>query len=88
MEAPRPDDGSVLHFPGGERLPPESRRRKVTIRLVAAAVLMASVAYLGWRGGFTVYFDAWWIGIPMLAVEIHNAVGISLYTLALWHVDQ
>lgn len=66
----------------------ESLRRKVVIRGVAIAALTVTVAYLAWRiGAGTVNLAVWWIAIPLLLAELHNAFGLILFTVALWDVD-
>jgi cellulose synthase (UDP-forming) len=49
--------------------------------------VVASAGYLAWRAGFTIDPAYWWIAIPLLAVEIHNALGLTMFTIALWDVD-
>lgn len=47
-----------------------------------------TAAYLTWRiGAETVNLAAWWVAVPLLVAEIHNAFGLLLYTVALWEVD-
>ena len=53
---------------------PESPRRLLLIRAVSIAALVVTGAYLAWRALFTVNLDAWFIGVPMLALEVHAAV--------------
>ena len=67
---------------------PEGPRRLLLIRAVSIAALVATGAYLAWRALFTVNLDAWFIGVPMLALEIHAAVGLALFTFSLWDVDR
>ncbi len=47
-----------------------------------------TAAYLAWRiGAGTVNLSVWWVAIPLLLAELHNAFGLVLYTVALWGVD-
>ena len=74
-------------YPGAARPEPESRRRARLIRSVAVAAVVVSVAYLAWRAAFTVDLGFWWVALPLLGMEIHNTLGLAMYTVALWDVD-
>jgi cellulose synthase (UDP-forming) len=50
--------------------------------------LAATAAYLGWRALATLNLDAWYLAVPMLAFEVHAAVGLGLFTFSLWDVDR
>ena len=66
----------------------ESAARKLLIRGTAAAAIAVTLGYLAWRiAAGTVNLAWWWVAIPLLAVEIHNAFGLILYTFALWSLD-
>ncbi len=74
--------GSVAGVPE-----PESFGRLWTIRTVALLTLSISTVYLGWRLLFTLDSGSWWASAFLLALEIHNTVGLVLYTIAGWRVD-
>jgi cellulose synthase (UDP-forming) len=75
-------------FRDGRRPAVESRRHAAFVRLVAVAALAVTAAYLTWRvTAGTVNLGAWWIAVPLLVTEIHNAFGLLLFTVALWEVD-
>ena len=75
-------------FRDGQRPAAESARRVAVVRLFALAALAVTAAYLTWRvAAGTVNLAAWWVAVPLLAAEIHNAFGLLLYTVALWEVD-
>lgn len=75
-------------FRDGRRPAAESLRRVAIVRLVAVAALAVTTAYLTWRvAAGTVNLAAWWVAVPLLVAEIHNAFGLLLYTVALWEVD-
>jgi cellulose synthase (UDP-forming) len=75
-------------FREGARPTAEPPRRKALIHLVAVVALATTAAYLAWRiGAGTVNLAAWWVALPLLAAEIHNAFGLVLFTVALWEVD-
>jgi cellulose synthase/poly-beta-1,6-N-acetylglucosamine synthase-like glycosyltransferase len=71
------------------RLPAaETRSRKLAIRGMAVVALGISLTYLTWRlVAGTVDLAWWWVAIPLYAVEVHNAFGLLLYTIALWSMD-
>ena len=69
-------------------LPPvESPSRRLLIRSVALVALAVTAAYLGWRALATLNLDAWYVAVPMFALELHAAVGLGLFTFSLWDVD-
>ena len=75
-------------FRDGRRPAAESPRRVAVVRLVAVAALAVTAAYLTWRvAAGTVNLEAWWVAVPLLVAEIHNAFGLVLFTVALWEVD-
>ncbi|HUZ85281.1 MAG TPA: glycosyltransferase, partial [Gaiellales bacterium] len=53
---------------------------------MAVLAVALTVAYLIWRAGWTIHGAALWIALPFLAVEIHNAIGLGVFSLALWDV--
>jgi cellulose synthase (UDP-forming) len=57
------------------------------IRGTAVTALTVTAAYLLWRLTGTINLDWWWLAIPLFVVEIHNAFGLGLYTVALWSLD-
>jgi hypothetical protein len=74
-------------FRDGSLPPPESPVRRLVIHGVALAAIGVTVAYLAWRLTSTIALDWWWVAIPLFIVEVHNAFGLVLYTVALWSVD-
>lgn len=86
---PDPIDEAVElpQFLGSERPTPESHRQQLLVRGVAVATILVTFAYLSWRALATVDLSIWWLALPLLLAEVHNAVGLSLYTLSLWDVD-
>lgn len=75
-------------FRDGSLPPPESPARRSLIHGVALAAIGVTVAYLAWRLTSTIALDWWWVAIPLFVVEVHNAFGLVLYTIALWSVDR
>jgi cellulose synthase (UDP-forming) len=75
-------------FRDGSIPAPRSARARTLVRAVALAAIALTGAYLAWRVvGGTVALEWWWVAIPLLVVEAHNAFGLVLYTVALWDVD-
>lgn len=83
VEGPAP---SVV-FRDGALPPPESPARRRRIRVIALLALAISAIYLTWRFVDTIALDWWWVAIPLFVVEIHNALGLVLFTIALWDLD-
>ncbi|HSK94191.1 MAG TPA: glycosyltransferase [Candidatus Angelobacter sp.] len=70
-------------------LPPrETPSRLLLIRGTSLLALLATAIYLGWRVTSTLNPDAQWLSWPMLALELHAAIGLGLFTFSLWDVDR
>jgi cellulose synthase (UDP-forming) len=65
----------------------ETATRKALIHGVALVAIGVTAAYLGWRLTGTINLAWWWVAIPLFVVEVHNAFGLVLYTVALWSLD-
>lgn len=74
-------------FIGGARPTPESGGRKATIRGVALLTVAVTYLYLGWRITSTIDLAVWWVALPLILAEVHNGIGLVLYTLSLWNID-
>jgi cellulose synthase (UDP-forming) len=74
-------------FRDGSLPAPESAARRALIHGVALLAIAVTIAYLAWRLGGTISAQWWWVAIPLFVVEVHNAFGLALYTVALWRVD-
>jgi len=83
----RDSDAVVATFRDGSLPPPESRAAKRRIHGVAVAAIVVTTAYLAWRLTGTINLDWWWIAVPLFVVELHNAFGLVLYTVALWSLE-
>lgn len=81
------DPGEIPQFLGSERPAPESARQLLLVRGVAVATIAVTFAYLVWRAVATLDLSVWWLAVPLLLAEMHNALGLSLYTMSLWDVD-
>lgn len=71
----------------GSLPPAETPARKLLIRGGAVLAIAVTGAYLLWRLHGTINLAWWWVAIPFFVVELHNAFGLVLYTIALWDVD-
>ena len=78
---------ALPRFPGAAPPERESAGRKRLVRVVSVSAVLGTLAYLGWRVGFTVDLAFWWVAIPLLVLEFHNALGVAMFTVALWDVD-
>jgi cellulose synthase (UDP-forming) len=74
-------------FRDGSLPSPESPLRRTVIHGVALFAIAVTAAYLVWRLTSTIALEWWWVAIPLFVVEVHNAFGLVLYTIALWSVD-
>lgn len=74
-------------FRDGSLPPPESLRRRLLIRGFAVTAIVVTFLYLGWRLDGTIALEWWWVAVPLFLVEVHNAFGLLLYTVALWSMD-
>ncbi len=72
---------------GPDLPPPETPLRRRSIQVIAVLALVAGIGYLVWRGGFTLDLDAWWLSIPLLALEAWTFLGLGLFAYSLWDVD-
>jgi cellulose synthase (UDP-forming) len=90
MHGTAPESGARLAssvFRDGSLPPPESRARRLLIHGTALLALAVTLAYLAWRLNGTIALAWWWVAIPLFVVEVHNAFGLALYTIALWSLD-
>lgn len=83
----RTDPASVRSFPDGSMPAPETARRKLLVRGWALTSIAVTFVYLAWRLAGTIDLGWWWVAIPLFVVEVHNALGLVLYTVALWNLD-
>ena len=73
----------------GPALPdPEPLLRRLVVRGIAVAALVASGIYLTWRATATLDLAAWWASIPLLVLEIHATLGLAMFAFSLWDVDR
>jgi len=80
----------IIHLPrleGGEMPPLETSRHKAFVRGWAIATLLVTAAYIAWRLTSTINLGVWWVAVPLIVAEAHNAFAFGLFTLALWDLD-
>ncbi len=65
----------------------ESPRRRATVRLLALATIAGTLAYLTWRTGWTLSGATLALALPLLLLEVHAVLSLTLYTHDLWDVD-
>jgi cellulose synthase/poly-beta-1,6-N-acetylglucosamine synthase-like glycosyltransferase len=82
-----PDRERPGWFRDGSMPSRETPARKFLIHSVALIAIGVTAAYLAWRLVGTINLTWWWVAIPLFVVEVHNAFGLVLYTVALWSLD-
>jgi cellulose synthase (UDP-forming) len=91
MHTTRPGSGeagsTATVFRDGSLPAPETEQRRGLIHAVALFAIAVTFAYLAWRLTSTIALRWWWIAVPLFVAEVHNAIGLVLYTIALWRVD-
>jgi cellulose synthase/poly-beta-1,6-N-acetylglucosamine synthase-like glycosyltransferase len=68
--------------------PPETVLSRRAIRLVGMAAVAMSIVYLTWRATSTINPENWFLAVPMWIVELHAALGLALFVIALWDIDR
>ncbi len=74
-------------FPFAGYPPPEPVAPRRWTRFVALAAMAIGAAYLVWRAGFTVAWDAWWVSVPLLLLEVHAYISLLLFVPVTWDLD-
>jgi cellulose synthase (UDP-forming) len=64
------------------------RRRLFTIRVVVVLTAMLGLDYVLWRWFFSVNWDAWWIGVPLVLAETYSLVDSLLFGLGMWRLRE
>src|SRR4051794_19319125 len=75
-------------LPGTDLPAPESPARPAAIPSIAGSALAVAMAYLPGRTVATVDLAVWWVSVPLLVLEYHAALGLTLFTFSLWDVDR
>lgn len=74
-------------FPFAGYPPPEPIASRRWSRFAPLAAILVGAAYLVWRAGFTVKWDAWWASIPLLLLEVHAYISLLLFVPDTWDLD-
>lgn len=71
-------------------LPNDVRARAVLkqrlTRVIIATNLLLGTFYITWRWGFSINFDYWWIGIPLILAETYSYLDSWLFGAVIWRV--
>lgn len=81
------DDDPLTGLEQSEPLAPLPSRARAGIRSFAVVVLAASFVYLGWRVGFTIAWQTWWVSVPLVLAEAHLIFRSAMTVYELWDID-
>lgn len=63
-------------------------RRLLLIRVVVVVTALLGLNYVTWRWLFSVNWDAWWIGVPLVLAETYSLVDSLLFGLTMWRLKE
>jgi cellulose synthase (UDP-forming) len=79
---------AVLRVVLGRRLMEDaearSRLRLWCLRIVIAATVVLGVYYMSWRYTSSINWDAWPLGLSLVAAETYSFIGMLLFALTMW----
>lgn len=81
----RPDDQTLLSPEAAER---RRRHRLLQIRIVVVLTALLGLNYVTWRWLFSVNWDAWWIGVPLVLAETYSLIDSLLFGLGMWKLRE
>lgn len=58
-----------------------------SIRAIAVGAIAVTIAYLIWRGLFTLAGATWWLAGPLFLAEVHSFITFLGFTFVLWDVQ-
>jgi cellulose synthase (UDP-forming) len=61
-------------------------RRLLLIRVLIALTALLGVNYIIWRWVFSVNWQAWWIGVPLVVVETYSLIDCLLFGMMMWRL--
>ncbi len=61
-----------------------SHGRLLAIRILTMLTVLAGLAYLTWRWGWSLNWHYWWISVPLVTAETYSLVGIVLLGAQIW----
>ena len=83
---------SRRHEPTPDLSPEAAERRRrhrlLQIRVVVVLTALLGLNYVTWRWLFSVNWDAWWIGVPLVLAETYSLVDSLLFGLGMWRLRE
>lgn len=74
-----------------DRVPPEplknSTYRELLWQFIATTSLVFGAWYITWRWNYSINYDTLWFSIPLLLAETISFLGLILFTINLWKVE-
>ena len=83
--SPRRAEPAALSPEAAER---RRRHRLLQIRIVVVLTALLGLNYVTWRWLFSVNWDAWWIGVPLVLAETYSLVDSLLFGLGMWKLRE
>ena len=60
--------------------------RRTVIRLIVVVTALLGLNYVTWRWLYSVNWDYWWIGVPLVVAETYSLVDSLLFGLGMWNL--
>lgn len=67
---------------------PAGRPRILAIRVIVVLTVVLGLNYVIWRWLFSINFEYWWIGIPLVLAETYSLVDSLLFGLTMWRLKE
>lgn len=58
----------------------------LVVRLLVVLTLLSGTTYVTWRWLFSVNWDNWWIGVPLVVAETYALVDAYLFGMTVWRM--
>jgi cellulose synthase (UDP-forming) len=88
MAAAYPTFSSASSVEPEDRAAPPLDREDWWRRPLAVAALVAGVAYLCWRWGWTLRWHTAWLGLPLVLAETWALAGVALFVFSAWRLTR
>ncbi|MBA2769593.1 MAG: glycosyltransferase [Sporichthyaceae bacterium] len=62
--------------------------RKALIRILVVLTLLFGTMYVGWRWAFSVYWEHWWIAVPLVLAETYALIDAFLFGATVWRMKE
>ncbi len=62
--------------------------RKQLTRVFALLTLVSGTLYVAWRWGFSIYWEHWYIGVPLAIAETYALIDSFLFTVTIWRMKE